>query len=135
MKKIILIPAILTLIGTSSFASDMNIKKEEISQPVSISLSDIKEALYDLLEDTKKNKEQIDNATDNLENFQKEDCLRNKKINYKISKNVNNIQKINIVLDSQDKAIHKLEQKTLLYVGKIKAYVEKNKRYLPVDKK
>lgn len=142
MKKTVIAAAVIAgiVLSPSVLSAEKVIKTSEVDN-VSISLSDIKEALYGLLNNSKKNAEQIDSTKRAFERFKKytnsiNDDTKNKikGLEREIEKNQISIKEINIKVEKNLSKIKKEEKRKIRYEKEMKEYIERNKELLPLEK-
>lgn len=122
----------------------IGLNAEEL-QGTTITLTDIKEALYGLLEDSKENRDYSEKNRDSINAILKQNVVSSKnadtenkklssdldKANKSISQNAKRIQSNGDSITIINNKLQKMEESKILYKDAIEEFIEKNKDLLP----
>lgn len=132
----------LVLILGLVFVSQMS--ASNYSSGVTLTLTDIKEALYGLLEDTRSNIKSIDGINKNIYKIKQDNNNSKNKLvkiedSYnenikKINNNTKSIEKINDTILLIVKDINKLQEDKILYKNFIQKFIDENQNLLDEKK-
>ena len=142
MKKIAITAVfVIGIVLSPSEVSANKIMYSNEVDNVTISLSDIKEALYGLLNESQKNTKNINFYNKSFLRFKKYSNIINsnekndiKKLRKDIKENKKSISQIKLSVESILAELKKEQNQRILYKEEIKKYIMKNKEFLPMEK-
>lgn len=126
MRKIYIAASIVFMMFTNANA-------EQITQK-NLTLSDMKEALYGLLMDTRSNIEQINKLNKKFGRKVSSLSARLDNVEELTKKNAANIEKLYVLANKNSKKIKTLDKRNIVYKKEIQDFIDNNKKLLPQEK-